>query len=54
VNKRDVNKWNNTEELNEENDELNEKEKINRLNDDKELKKKSRKKKMWLSESLRD
>jgi uncharacterized membrane protein YheB (UPF0754 family) len=33
-----VNEWDNTEELNEENDELNEEEKINRLNDDKKLK----------------
>ncbi len=55
VNKRDVNEWNNTEELNEENDELNEKERINRLNDDKKLKeKRRRKKKMRLNESLKD
>jgi cation diffusion facilitator CzcD-associated flavoprotein CzcO len=40
MNERDVNEWNNTEELDEENDELNEEKRINRLNDDKKLKKK--------------
>ncbi len=45
VSERDVNEWDNTEELNEENDELSEKEKINRLNDDKKLKKEKTSKK---------
>ncbi len=43
VSERDVNEWDNTEELNKEDDELSEKKK-NRLNDDKELKKKTSKK----------
>jgi hypothetical protein len=55
VNERNVNEWNNTEELNKEDNELSKKEKINRLNDDEELKKKKRrKKKMRLNESLKD
>jgi flagellar biosynthesis GTPase FlhF len=39
VNEQDVNEWDNIEELDEEDDELSEEEKINRLNDDKKLKK---------------
>jgi hypothetical protein len=37
VNERDVNEWDSTAELDEEDDKLSEKEEINRLNDDKEL-----------------